>query len=55
MDFFLFKDFINSKIGFLSFILFILNVKYKKFSDIEFIVVGEDINEAQLCEELKII
>ena len=27
----------------------------KEFSDIEFVIVGKDINEAQLCEELKII
>ena len=27
----------------------------KEFSDIEFVIVGKDIHEAQLCEELKII
>ena len=27
----------------------------KNFPDIEFVIVGKDINEAQLCEELKII
>ena len=32
-----------------------MNTTMKEFSDIEFVIVGKDIHEAQLCEELKII